>query len=309
VIRVDEAVFRRAGRGVLFCGVTPPRAGTDPQRVDEIAQLTLDRLAGVEPDAVILYDVDAENDRSAGERPFPFVPMMDPAQFLAGHLGAWPGPVVVYRAVGKYAPDELAGWFARADPRRVMTVLVGASSAQQEVRTRLDDAYRLHADGGSRLALGGVLIAERHAARGDEHERMLRKQAGGCSFFVSQICYDVDHSRDVLSDYLYACRERGLVPRPVVATLAPCGSARTLAFMSWLGVAVPHWLRNEIVASDEPLAESFEQCLESARSLVSFCRRRGLPFGINVESVTNRKVEIDASIELAREVRGLLGRP
>ncbi|WP_239341931.1 hypothetical protein [Frankia sp. CiP3] len=39
------------------------------------------------------------------------------------------------------------------------------------------------------------------------------------------------------------------------------------------------------------------------RVLIGFCCRLGLPFGINVEILTNRKVEIDASIDLAREIR------
>jgi hypothetical protein len=30
-------------------------------------------------------------------------------------------------------------------------------------------------------------------------------------------------------------------------------------------------------------------------------------FGVNVESLTNRKIEIDASIDLIREIRNLLG--
>jgi hypothetical protein len=44
----------------------------------------------------------------------------------------------------------------------------------------------------------------------------------------------------------------------------------------------------------------------NARALIGFCRRLRLSFGINVESLTNRKVEIDASVDLAREVRDLL---
>jgi hypothetical protein len=32
----------------------------------------------------------------------------------------------------------------------------------------------------------------------------------------------------------------------------------------------------------------------------------GLPFGINVESPTNRKVEIEPSVDLARDIRDLL---
>jgi 5,10-methylenetetrahydrofolate reductase len=154
--------------------------------------------------------------------------------------------------------------------------------------------------------MGGVVIAERHANTGAEHQRMLRKQDAGCEFFVSQVCYDLDHTRTLLSDYAYSCRDQGLDPRPVVLTLAPCGSVNTLEFMSWLGIDVPGWLRTEITRSGDPLTASYEQCVVNARILIAFCRRLDLPFGINVESLTNRKVEIDASIDLAREIRSQL---
>ena len=64
----------------------------------------------------------------------------------------------------------------------------------------------------------------------------------------------------------------------------------------------PAWLRTEIIRSADPLAASYDQCLTNARTLITFCRRLGLPFGINVESLTNRKVEIEASIELVRDI-------
>jgi hypothetical protein len=44
----------------------------------------------------------------------------------------------------------------------------------------------------------------------------------------------------------------------------------------------------------------------SARDLIAFCRRLGLPFGFNIESVSIRKAEIDASVALARRVRDML---
>ena len=84
------------------------------------------------------------------------------------------------------------------------------------------------------------------------------------------------------------------------------GSAKTLEFMTWLGIEVPRWMRNDIVYSDNPLQASYEQCLASARVVIEFCRRLGLPFGINIESVTNRKLEIEVSVELAKEIQGLL---
>ncbi len=301
-------LLQKAQDGVLLYGMTPPRLDTSAERADEIALATLTRLESVRPDALILYDVDAESDRSSIPRPFPYLPMMDPALFQSRHLSGWTGPVIVYRAVGKYTQDDLGSWLAGADPRQVLTVLVGASSRDQPVTTRLPDAYHLHAGLDRRPGLGGVFIAERHAATGREHERMLGKQAAGCEFFVSQVCYDVDHTRDVLSDYAYACQDSGLTPRPTILTLAPCGSTKTLAFMSWLGIDVPRWLRTEIARSGDPLAESYEQCLTNARILIAFCRRLGLPFGINIESLTNRKLEIEASVDLARETRDLLRR-
>lgn len=299
-------LLRRAEHGLLLYGITPPSRTTEPHRADEIAEATLARLEAVAPDALIVYDVDAESDRSPGPRPFPFMPMMDPADFVAGHLTGWTGPVVVYRAVSKYAEAELGRWMSGVDTDRVLTVLVGAASRHQAVTTRLSDAYRLHAGLSRRPLMGGVCIAERHVGTGQEHRRMMGKQDAGCEFFVSQVCYDLDHIRDLLSDYAYACRDEGVRPRPVVLTLAPCGSVKTLEFMSWLGIDVPRWLRTELRRSPDPLTDSYEQCLANAQALVGFCRRLGLPFGINVESLTNRRVEIEASVALATEVRRLL---
>jgi hypothetical protein len=299
-------LLRQAEDGVLLYGVTPPRLTTPPERADQIAQATLTRLAALRPDGLILYDVDAEAGRSQLPRPFPFMPMMDPTAFHDRHLSAWSGAVIIYRAVGKYTEAELNQWLGTADPDRVLTVLVGAASRRQPVKTRLSDAYRLHAALDRRPTLGGVLIAERHVTTGEEHSRMLDKQANGCDFFVSQVCYDLDHTRDLLSDYTYSCRKQGLTPRPTILTLAPCGSPTTLDFMSWLGIEVPRWLRTEIIRCEDPLAMSYEQCLSNARALIAFCRRLRLPFGINVESLTNRKVEIEASVDLAREIHDLL---
>ena len=299
-------LLRRAEHGVLLYGMTPPRLTTTPERADEIAQATLTRLQGVDPDGLIIYDVDSESDRSPAPRPFPFMPMMDPAEFADRHLSGWTGPLVIYRAVGKYAEADLRSWLSTLDADRVLPVLVGAASRDQAVKTRLTDAYQLYAGLDRKPVIGGVCIAERHVGTRQEHRRMQNKRDAGCAFFVSQVCYDLDHIRDLLSDYAYTCRDQASVPSPVILTLAPCGSAKTLEFMSWLGIDVPRWLRTEIARSEDPLTESYEQCVTNARALISFCRRLRVPFGINVESLTNRKVEIDASVDLAREVRDLL---
>src|SRR5215213_2460268 len=146
-------LLARSRDGVLLYGLTPPRGTTSPEQADAVA----------------------ESARSSTPRPFPFMPMMDPAVFLDRHLAGWAGPVVVYRAVGKYTGDELGEWLSEADRDRVLTVLVGAASRRQVVRTSLPEAYRRRAGLARPPRMGGVVIAERHADAGTEHERMLRK--------------------------------------------------------------------------------------------------------------------------------------
>ena len=94
--------------GFLVFALTPPRLATERERAQEIADATVARLRPLGLDGLILYDIDDETERNPAERPFPFMPTLDPADYLADHLGTWPTPVIVYRAVSKYAPDELA---------------------------------------------------------------------------------------------------------------------------------------------------------------------------------------------------------
>jgi hypothetical protein len=78
---------------------------------------------------------------------------------------------------------------------------------------------------------------------------------------------------------------------------------KTLDFMRWLGVDVPRWIENDLKHAADPLEASYHQALVAATELISFCRTLGMPFGINVESVSIRRVEIDASVRLAAELR------
>jgi len=292
--------------GALLFGITPPRSSATPEQVREIAAVTTARLAALDVDGLVLYDIDDESDRNPEERPFPYLPTMDPAAYHAEHLAGWNRPVVIYRCVGKYAEADLKAWLSEADPRQVLGVFVGASSSQKAVRTGLPQAQRLRRELRPDLLLGGVAITERYVSGRDEHRRMLAKQAQGCTFFISQVVYDVDSTKSMVSDYFYACAEEGVAPRPLLFTLSVCGSLKTLAFLNWLGVGIPRWLENSLRHSPDPLAESYRHCVATARDLSDFCRRLGMPYGFNVESVSIRKVEIEASVALAAEVRTLL---
>lgn len=287
----------------LMFSITPPRKSTSPEDAQQIAKITTERLRPLDLDALIVYDIDDESDRNPGDRPFPYLPTQDPADFHSLHLTDWDRPVVVYRCVGKYDRTHLESWLAAQDPEHVSTVFVGASSSSKQVLTSLAEAQNLWRNTRPGLAMGGVAIPERHSSSGQEHRRMLRKQRGGVSFFVTQVVYDADAAKSMVSDYHYACLDQGQEPAPVIFTLSVCGSLKTLAFLEWLGVDVPRWMRNDLERSDDPLSASFDHCSATAQDLAAFCRRLGVPYGFNVESVSIRRAEIDASVRLAERLR------
>lgn len=290
----------RSGQGefVLFA-ITPPRRSTPAKRLPKIAQATIDRLSGLDLDGLVLYDIDDESSRNPTERPFPFSPTVDPSDYRADHLGAWPTPVIVYRAVGKYERDDLKTWISEQDSDRTLTVMVGAASSGSTTPVSLADAQEIRAELNPNLLLGGVAIPERHSRRNNEHLRLIAKQEAGCRFFVTQVVYDLNAAKNLVSDYRYECEARGLTPVPIVFTFSVCGSMKTLEFLRWLGVDVPRWIENDLRHAANPLAESLEQAVVTAAELIDYCRRLEVPFGLNVESVSIRREEIEASVELA----------
>ncbi len=295
--------IRERDSGILLFGLTPPRLSTAVADLQQVAEVTLQRLAPLDIDGLVLYDIAEEDDRNAGARPFPYLPTLDPADYASNYLSSWDRSLVVYRCVGKYAEAELTGWLAGQDAERTSTVFVGASSRETPVQTSLPRAQELRREVRPDLLLGGVAIPERHTGGKSEHLRLIAKQEQGASFFITQVVYDVQAARNLVSDYHYAVRDRGGIEAPIIFTLSVCGSLKTLEFLRWLGVDVPRWMENALVHSEDLLAASFEQCLATAHDLAGFCSAVGLPFGFNVESVSIRKAEIDAAVRLAAQLR------
>lgn len=300
-------LISRMGGGTgefLLFALTPPRLTTARGRVQDIADATVTRLQPLNLDGLILYDIDDEAARNPTQRPFPFTPTIDPARFLADNLKSWRAPVIVYRAVGKYPRSDLRSWLTAQDPSRVMTVLVGAASRGTQTVTPLAEAQALSRDANPGLSLGGVAIPERHSRRDDEHLRLLAKQDAGCRFFVTQVVYDINAAKNLVSDYHYECAARDTAPAPIVFTFSVCGSMRTLEFLRWLGVDVPRWIENDLRHAADTLEASYRFAAKAATELMDYCRGLGFPFGINIESVSIRRVEIEASVRLAEHIRG-----
>ncbi|MGR0277495.1 methylenetetrahydrofolate reductase [Marinomonas dokdonensis] len=300
--------FQDPGRGVYFIGSTPPKSTTQEEQLIEISGKLLARLEDLEVDGLIVYDIQDESSRIDKPRPFPFMETHDPRAWSQRLNSASGKPVITYKSVSSRSSEAFTAWLNEAWNEYGIKdlVLVGSPSSQGDIKLPLPKAYNTLADNEHDFNLGGVTIAERHAVKGDEHLRLLKKSASGCDFFVSQAVYNHQATADLISRYARTCRDRGEKPKRIILTFTPCGSAKTLEFMEWLGISVPDATKHRILDAEAPLAESIKICRNALEQIIETALPLGVPLGLNIESLTNRKEEIDASIQLYKLLKATL---
>jgi hypothetical protein len=292
--------------GFLLYGLTPPKINSEEDKIRIIADKQVERLKGLEIDGLVLYDIQDESSRTDSSRPFPFMPTLTPDYYSDKYLKDLKIPKIIYKSVGKYTADDFKSWINHNSDNIDFSVFVGSPSKNQVSSLSLNDAYKIYQDSKSSIVLGGVAIPERHNKKGDEHIRLFDKIDKGCSFFISQCVYSVNNTKDFLSDYYYTSIETDKDLVPIIFTLTPCGSIKTLQFMEWLGIDIPKWLNNDLKHSNNILSKSVDICKTIAIELIDYSSSKNIPIGFNVESVAIRKEEIDASIELLKHIKGMM---
>lgn len=284
---------------VLLYGTTPPRAGAPEDAVQAAADKLVARLAPLPLDGVVIYDIQDETGRTQEPRPFAFTGTVDPrgySRLLRAKTGK---PAITYKCVGTLDEAAWRAWLAASarDFGVEFLSVVGRPTSGVRHALPLSRAIRIAAAQPG-LSVGGVLIAERHTGARSEAARMLAKGIEGCDYFISQTVYQAAASERLLADYARDCRGAGVEPRRVVLTFSPAGSEKTLAFLRWLGVSMPPETASAILGAAQPLAKSIALCRDNLRRILAHDYAREIPLGVNVESVSIRRDEIDASIDL-----------
>ncbi len=292
--------------GLLFYSLTPPKVTNDLEKIQRIANNQIERLKNTDIDGLILYDIQDESDRTDLERPFAFISTVKPEVYAKEYLQDLNVPKIVYKSIANLTEADFNNWLQN-NPQLAYVVLVGASSQQQIIKTNfsLENAYQVCAQQ-STFLLGGVTIPERHMKKHDEHERIFKKVDKGCRFFISQCVYSPNNAKNLLSDYYYSSKDSNKELYPMVFTLAPCGSLKTLQFMEWLGIDVPKWLFNDLKHSENILDKSVKVCKNIASEMLEYAYAKNIPIGFNIESVSIKKEEIDASSLLLQEISKML---
>ena len=274
-----------------------------------IAANQVERLRNLDIDGLILYDIQDESLRTDETRTFSFIPTIPPEVYSRDFLVDLPVPRIIYKSIANQTKADFHRWLQQNRELEHM-VFVGATSHQQVEATNfsLSDAYALKRDVAPGILLGGVTIPERHGKKADEHHRIFRKMEHGCNFFVSQCVYNINDTKNLLSDYYYGSKEKECSVAPIIFTLAPCGSLKTLQFMKWLGIEVPKWLYNDLQHSRDILASSISTCMNIAGDILNYADQKNIPVGFNIESISIKKEEIEAAQEVLKQVL-LLAKP
>jgi len=295
-------------RGVYFIGTTPPKKDTDLELVSGIADKLLSRLDEIEYDGLIVYDIQDETSRIDKPRPFPFKYTHDSRLYSKLLHDKVNKPVITYKSVSQRDASDFTAWLSDAWHQFSVRdiVLVGSPSSEGEIKLSLNDAYKTLSDHPQDFYLGGVTIAERHVAKGNEHLRLRNKQEQGCEYFITQAVYNAQATIDLLTRYASECKQQGVQPKRVILTFSPCGSAKTLEFIEWLGISVPEATSLRILESDNPLKESLQISRNNFEQILQAVLPLNIPLGLNIESLTNRKEEIDAAILLFKLLKATL---
>jgi len=288
-------------RQVLLYGTTPPRLGTAPEAVAAAAEKLSARLAGLPLDGVVLYDIQDETGRTSAPRPFPFIETIDPRDYSR----FFERPAIVYKALGTMDEAQWRAWLEASRDNVEFLSIVGRPASGLRYPLPLSRAIRIATEM-KRFVVGGVVIAERHDDQRSEAARLLAKGIEGCGYFISQAVYHAPPTQRLLADYLRDCRGAGTAPKRIVLTFAPCGREKTLTFMRWLGVNIAPETERAILGAARPLERSIQICRDNLRRILDGAYADAIPLGVNVESVSINRDEIDASVDLFHALKEVL---
>ena len=286
---------------LLLYGSTPPRAGTPPEQVAAAADKLVARVRGLPLDGVVVYDIQDETGRTGVPRPFPFVGTIDPRDYAK----RFSLPAIVYKALGTMDEAQWRAWLEASSGEVEFLSIVGRPASGVRYPLPLSRAIRIATEM-KRFVIGGVVIAERHDDQRSEAARLLAKGIEGCGYFISQAVYHAPPTQRLLADYLRDCRGAGTAPKRIVLTFAPCGREKTLAFLRWLGVNIASETERAILGAARPLERSIQICRDNLRRILDGAYADAIPLGVNVESVSINRDEIDASVDLFHALKDVL---
>jgi len=290
-------VLKDSSRPAFLFGSTPPQSTTSEEKAKETCAKFAARSAVLATDGFIVYDIQDEAGRTEMVRPFPFRKTMDASTYASYFIPVSGKQCVVYKCVVEENLESFGNWLdiATGTHGHNAFTLVGAptSSRTYQGPSLLTAGRHLKERGWA--VFGCVCIAERHTKKGNEDANMLNKSKAGAEWFITQGIFDAGPLIKLINDYGSLCRKEGITPKKVILTFAPCGRAKTMSFIKWLGMSVPVEVEQRILTAENPVNESVKILQDLLVTILEHTGGCGVPLGLNVESLSIFKDEIEAS--------------
>ena len=295
--------------GLYLYGTTPPRQDSSPEKIWAIAEKLTTRLSKLALDGINVYEIQDEEGRTQTSRPFPFLPTIDSREYAKILKNLTGTEIINYKCVVHHPKEDFPAWLDRTWEQfklRYLALVGGSTSTIAYPGPSLFQASQAIAAHKYDFIFGGVTIAERHSSKGNEHLKLIEKSQWGMKFFTSQVVYQPEATIQLLQDYSRQCQQENISPVRIFLTFAPCGHQKTLQFLRWLGVNVPLEVEGKIFSAQSPLNKSLELCCSTLRTILDSMETANIPLGINIESVSIKKDEIEASIDLFYSLKEIL---
>jgi hypothetical protein len=281
------------------------REGTSEEKAKETCFKFVSRSAVLATDGFIVYDIQDEKGRTSAERPFPFRKTLDPAWYGSLFPELSGKDCIIYKCCVEDDTAAFTSWLEHAtrDLNHSAFNLVGAPTSSLDFSgLKLKDACAI-VTSNPLSAFGCVCIPERHMTKGTEATNMLAKVSWGSEWFITQGIYNPEPTIQLIREYADRCRDLGITPKKLILSFAPCGRAKTMTFIKWLGMSVPEETENRILSAAVPVVESINILCDILKTILASTSGCGVPIGINVESLSIFKEEIDAAHDLFQKLQ------
>jgi hypothetical protein len=180
---------------------------------------------------------------------------------------------------------------------RALVLVGGESSRVRYPGPSVAEAARLiRSLDGVDFSLGGITIPSRPA----EGLRLMEKTQSGIEFFLSQVIFDAERTKELLRDYHKRCLEFGLAPKRIFLSFSPISSERDVDSLRSWRVEIPEGVERFILKGSRGAVERSLRAAERILREVLHAVEGGginVPLGINIEPVFRRN--LSAAQELA----------
>ncbi len=135
-----------------------------------------------------------------------------------------------------------------------------------------------------KVLVGNILIPLRQ----NEALKVFEKTKSGADFFTTQVLFESEKIKKVLSEYDSLCKKEKIKPAKIFLGFCPVSTKYDVEFLKWLGVEIPEKTEKDLLADNALMAQKSLNAVKSAwEDVNAFVNDNNIsvPIGLNIEEI------------------------